>query len=157
MQCLSNLLQNCKTEKKSVVCLKLSGLRSLYLLAVTFETMCSKGLRATFLSTDTEVWAGQNAWITTETLIVYSLCYRLVFFVFSHFTFQFATLFLSSVRLGRQALWLVLVVRWNCATSQCAWLRSVGYASSRWMLSIWFLDSCLSSKAFIIFLLISSI
>ena len=38
MQCLSNLLQNCKTEKKSVVCLKLLRLQSFYLLAVTFET-----------------------------------------------------------------------------------------------------------------------
>jgi len=38
-----------------------------------------------------------------------------------YFFFQFATQFLFAVRLGRQALWLVLVVCWLfCATSQCA-------------------------------------
>ena len=38
---------------------------------------------------------------------------------FLSFFFQFATLFLSVVRSGRQALWLVLVVRWLFrATSQ---------------------------------------
>jgi len=31
---------------------------------------------------------------------------------FCHFFFQFATSFRSAVRWGRQALWLVLVVRW---------------------------------------------
>ena len=41
----------------------------------------------------------------------YTACYRLVFFVFRHFFFQFATSFLSAVRWGRQALWLVLAVR----------------------------------------------
>jgi hypothetical protein len=40
---------------------------------------------------------------------------------FQSFFFQFATSFLSAVRWGRQALWLVLVVRWLFrATSQCA-------------------------------------
>ena len=48
-------------------------------LPITVEAICSKGLRATNLSTDTKFYAGQNAWITTETLIAYSLCYRLVF------------------------------------------------------------------------------
>jgi len=50
--------------------------------------------------------------IRTAPAINYTACYRLVFFIFCHFFYQFATSFLSAVRLGRQALWLVLVVRW---------------------------------------------
>jgi len=44
--------------------------------------------------------------------MIYTLCYRLVFIHFSQLFFQFATLSLSAVRLGRQALWLVLIVCW---------------------------------------------
>ena len=40
--------------------------------------------------------------------------------------------------------------KYKCAT------KSVGYASSRLILSIWFLDSCRSSKAFFIFELMSA-
>ena len=36
--------------------------------------MASKGLRTAFVSTDTEVEAGDNASQTTETLICYTVC-----------------------------------------------------------------------------------
>jgi hypothetical protein len=39
-----------------------------------FLSLCSK------LSTDTKVWAGYNAWIPTETLISYIVCWRFVVF-----------------------------------------------------------------------------
>ena len=70
------------------------------------------GLRGTFLSKSTEVEAVIMLIISTETALNYISCYRLVFFVFSYFSFQFATTFLSAVCWGRQALWLVLVVSW---------------------------------------------
>jgi hypothetical protein len=44
--------------------------------------------------------------------MIYTLCYRLVFFHLIQFSFQFATFYLSAVRLGGQALWLVLVEYW---------------------------------------------
>jgi hypothetical protein len=72
--------------------------------------MASKGLRAITCQVTQNVEAGYNPSHTTETLIGYIACYRLVFFVFCHFFSQFATPLLSIVRLGRQALWLVLVV-----------------------------------------------
>jgi len=43
-------------------------------LPTTVECSSSKGLRATFLSKYTEVYAGQNAYFTSETLIAATLC-----------------------------------------------------------------------------------
>ena len=56
-------------------------------LCITFECSGSKGLRASFLSSYAKDYAGQDAGITTETLIAATFCYRLVFFVFRHFLF----------------------------------------------------------------------
>jgi hypothetical protein len=50
--------------------------------------MASKGLRAISCQVTRKVGAGYNPSHTTETLIGYTVCYRLVFFVFSHFSFN---------------------------------------------------------------------
>ena len=42
--------------------------------------------------------------IRTAPAINYTACYRLVFIVFSHFSYQFATPFRSAVRSGRHTL-----------------------------------------------------
>lgn len=54
-------------------------------LQVTVLCMCRKGLRGSYLSTDTKVRAGYNAWIPTEPLMAYTLCWHFVFFKLNHF------------------------------------------------------------------------
>lgn len=85
-------------SKFIVVCLSLCC-RLLGLL-VTVEAICSEGFRATILSTYTEVRAGQNARITTETLIAYSLGYRLGIFIHNSLFINFPLLitFLTNSR-----------------------------------------------------------
>ena len=91
---------------------KLSAVSFLH-LAVTVECSSSKGLRVTFLSKYTEVWAGQNAWFTTETLIAATLCYQLAFFLVKRYTFLFINYFYHFVL----SVWLciskVLFFKWD--------------------------------------------
>lgn len=73
-------------------------------LCLTVECSSSKGLRASSLSTYTKLNARQNAKIPSETLITATLCCALVFCFSVIFIFQFATSFLSAVRLDRHTL-----------------------------------------------------
>ena len=94
-----------------VVCLLLSG-RPLHLLP-TVECSSSKGLRVTFLSKYTEVWAGQNAWFTTETLIAATLCYQLAFFLVKRYTFLFINYFYHFVLSVGLCISKVLFFKWD--------------------------------------------
>jgi len=59
---------------------------SAIILLLTFECSGSKGLRASYLSSYTEVYAGQNARIPRKLLLPATLCYRLVFLICGHFS-----------------------------------------------------------------------
>jgi len=65
--------------------------------------------------------------ISTIRQMHYTRCYRLVFNCLCYFFNQFATVFLSAVRWGRQALWLVLVVRLDFLSDQPMCLTTKGW------------------------------
>jgi len=83
-------------------------------LPLTVECMCRKGLRVISYQDTRKVEAGYKLSQTTETLIGYTACYRLVFFVFSHFSYQFPIYYLAIVLLDRHTLWQALAFRAAC-------------------------------------------